>query len=188
MEGDTVKAARVLRAAWEAGINVQAEGGCLLLDAKSPPPNQVIDNLTLHKADILILLTKQQNGWSKADWLKFYLDRAEAAETREGWDLARASLIAFEMCVERWRVVNHSTQSMTNQCPHCGHTIKHTDLVVPVARACTGIGRLHASCADGWRQNTIWQARKAMLWLIHPHDVRSLDAKGDEQAFDKSIA
>lgn len=182
-----MKAASVLRAAWDAGIDIQVEGKRLLLDAASPPPRQVVDDLALHKVDILNLLVKQPSGWSKADWLKFSTDRAEVAQVRDGWDFERAGLIAFETCVERWQIVNPPAQSSADHCPHCGSAIEATDFVVPLAHGGEEVGQLHTSCAEGWRRNRIWQARRAMMWLIHPQDVRTEYPKAENPETARSI-
>lgn len=51
-----MSAARALQAAREAGVEVEAVGGALKLRAAVAPPPGVVENLKLHKAEILALL------------------------------------------------------------------------------------------------------------------------------------
>jgi hypothetical protein len=48
-----VSASQTLRAARAAGIQIEVEGGDLLLEAPAPPPTAVLDGLSRHKAEIV---------------------------------------------------------------------------------------------------------------------------------------
>jgi hypothetical protein len=58
-------------ALWSArafGIRVRIDGDDLELEAPIQPPQEVLELLSLHKADILRLLCPTNDGWSPEDW------------------------------------------------------------------------------------------------------------------------
>jgi hypothetical protein len=75
-----MSAAEALKAAWAAGIQLGIDGDDLLLEASVPPPPDVIDLLSSHKASIVALLRPAEDGWSSEDWKVFVDERAGIIE------------------------------------------------------------------------------------------------------------
>ena len=61
-----------------AGGTIVAAGDKLKLSAPAPLPDRLIDELRLHKAEVIGLLAGSQ--WGAADWLEFYNERAGILE------------------------------------------------------------------------------------------------------------
>ena len=51
-----MSAAEAIRAARDAGVDIAIDGNDLLLEASAPPPAELVDLLSRHKADIIALL------------------------------------------------------------------------------------------------------------------------------------
>jgi hypothetical protein len=64
-----------LNAARSVGVKLAVDGGNLVLDAASPPPQAVLDALSRHQADIVVLLRPGRDGWSAEDWRVFFDER-----------------------------------------------------------------------------------------------------------------
>ena len=62
-----MSAAATLRAARDAGIDLHVDGVDLVLEAIAPPPASVLDLLTGHKADLIMLLQPGDDGWLDED-------------------------------------------------------------------------------------------------------------------------
>ena len=73
-----------LKLARAVGICVRIEGDDLELQAPAQPPHEVLELLSLHKADILRLLRPANDGWSPEDWQVFFDERAGIAEFDDG--------------------------------------------------------------------------------------------------------
>ncbi len=57
-----MSAANALRAARDAGIGLHVDCVDLVLEASAPPPAAVLDLLTRHKADLIVLLRTGDDG------------------------------------------------------------------------------------------------------------------------------
>ena len=73
-------AAHALQSARAVGIRVRIDGDDLELHAPAQPPQEVLELLSLHKADILKLLRPNNDGWSPEDWQVFFDERAAILE------------------------------------------------------------------------------------------------------------
>jgi hypothetical protein len=51
-----MSAAKAIRAARDAGIDIAIDGNDLLLTASAPPPTEVVDLLSRHKTEIIAFL------------------------------------------------------------------------------------------------------------------------------------
>jgi hypothetical protein len=51
-----MSAAEAIRAARDAGVDIAIDGDDLLLEASAPPPAELVDRLSQHKADIVAFL------------------------------------------------------------------------------------------------------------------------------------
>ena len=74
-----MSAAHTLKSARAVGIRVRIDGDDLELEAAAPPPPEMLDLLSLHKADLLKLLRPANDGWSPEDWQVFFDERAGIA-------------------------------------------------------------------------------------------------------------
>ena len=75
-----MSAAAAIRLARENGIRLGISGDELILDATTKPPNEVIETIRNHKADIVALLSVSGLAWDSEDWLAFYGERAGIGE------------------------------------------------------------------------------------------------------------
>ena len=75
-----MSAAEALKAARAAGVQLDIDGDDLVLEAAVPPPPAVIDLLSSHKASIVALLRRAEDGWSAEDGQVLFDERAAIIE------------------------------------------------------------------------------------------------------------
>ena len=75
-----MSAVNALLEARKVGLSVQVDGGDLVLEASSPPPNAVLKLLSRYKMSVVSLLRTGGDGWSAEDWRAFYVERAGISE------------------------------------------------------------------------------------------------------------
>src|SRR6516164_599160 len=97
-----MSAAEAVKAARAAGLKVSLDGDDLLLEAAAPPPSEIIDLLSYHKAAIVKLLRPTLSGWSTADWQAHFDERAGIIEFDGDLPRPEAEARAFEYCVVEW--------------------------------------------------------------------------------------
>jgi hypothetical protein len=97
-----MSAAHALKAARAAGIRLAIDGDDLVLEAAASPPAPVLDLLLRHKAAIVRMLRRGEDGWSAEDWQVFFDERAGIAEFDGGLSRAEAEAQAFACCVVEW--------------------------------------------------------------------------------------
>jgi hypothetical protein len=97
-----VSAAEALKAARAAGVSLRVDGDDLVLEAATPPPASVLDAISRHKADVVVLLRPAGDGWSPEDWQVHFDERAGSAEFEGGLAREAAESRAFECCVCEW--------------------------------------------------------------------------------------
>ena len=112
-------AAHALRSARAVGIRVRLDGEDLELEAPAQPPQEVLDLLLLHKADILTLLHPANDGWSPEDWRVFFDERAAILEFDSGLPRAESEARAFAYCLTEW-INRNPTPSTPGRCQACG--------------------------------------------------------------------
>ncbi|EYD75385.1 hypothetical protein Rumeso_03032 [Rubellimicrobium mesophilum DSM 19309] len=144
-----MSAALALKAAREAGLQLQVEGEDLILEAAAPPPAPVLERLRQHKAEVIGLLRREAGTWSTEDWQAFYDERAGIAEHDGGLLRPEAEVQAFESCVAEWRN-QHPVGSAANCCLHCGGPDTSAEPLVPFGIEPTGPAWLHHRCWDAW--------------------------------------
>jgi hypothetical protein len=101
-----MSAATALRSARQAGVTIATDGDDLVLQAKAPPPQAIIEALRRHKTEIVALLTPATSGraanacaaWDADDWLADFDERAGIAECDGGLNRLEAEALAFECC------------------------------------------------------------------------------------------
>src|SRR5262249_8323415 len=94
LEYAAMRAVEALKAARAAGVELALDGDDLALKAASAPPAAVLDALSLHKAEIMVLLRPAEDGWSAEDWQVFFEERAGIVEFDGGLPRAEAEAIA----------------------------------------------------------------------------------------------
>ncbi len=77
-------AMKALEAARAVGIDVVLDGENLALQASSPPPDAVLEDLSQNKAGIVALLRPGDDGWNAEDWQVYFYERAGAAKLDGG--------------------------------------------------------------------------------------------------------
>ncbi len=137
-----MRAAEALRAARDAGIGLHVDGVDLVLEAIAPPPAAVLDLLTHHKVESIILLQPGDDGWSADD------RRAGIAEFDGG--LPRPEAKAFECCLVE--CLNRTFErSPPGRCLACGGGDSALDALLPQGVEPSGHVWLHSRCWLAWR-------------------------------------
>ncbi|MBL8666334.1 MAG: hypothetical protein JNM48_02595 [Rhodospirillales bacterium] len=144
-----MSASQALHAARAAGVELHLDGDDLVLKASAPPPPEVLDLLSRHKAEILPLLRPGGGGWSSDDWQTFYDERAGIAEFDGGLTRADAEARAFACCVGKWLDRNPAT-STQRRCLACGGGDHAHDPLLPHGTDVTGHVWLHSGCWPAW--------------------------------------
>ena len=159
-----MNAVQALKAARAAGVELTLDGNDLVLNAASAPPAAVLDVLSRHKAEIVVLLRPAEDGWSADDWQVFFDERAGIVEFDGGLPRPEAEARAFECCVVEW--MNRTFErSPPGRCRACGGGDHAHDVLVPHGIEPTGHVWLHSRCWPDWyagRKADAAEALKAM--------------------------
>jgi hypothetical protein len=148
-------AAHALRSARAVGIRVRLDGDDLDLQAPSQPPQEVLELLSLHKADILRLLRPTNDGWSPEDWQVFFDERAAIVEFDGGLSRAESEARAFAYCLTEW-INRNPTPSAPGRCQACGGGERPCDPLLPFGTDTIGHAWAHRACWPAW-----YRAREA---------------------------
>ena len=140
-----------LKAARAAGVELAVDGDHLALKAASAPPAAVLDALSRHKAEIVMLLRPGRDGWSAEDWRARFDERAGFLEHDGSLLRVDSEVQAFESCLVEWLNRNPSS-SPAGRCAWCGKSETPSAMVLPF-----GAGEhhawLHADCWPAWCQS-----------------------------------
>jgi hypothetical protein len=150
-----MSAAEALKAARGAGIQLGIDGDDLVLEASAPPPAAVLDELSRHKAEIVVLLRPGRDGWSAEDWQVFFYERAGIVEFDGGKPRPEAEAQAFACCVVAW-LNRNPERSPAGRCLECGEREHAHDPLLPYGVEPAGHVWLHGGCWAAW-----YAARKA---------------------------
>jgi hypothetical protein len=150
-----MSAARALKAARDAGVQVGVDGDALTLVAAAAPPAAVLEMLSRYKAQVIALLLPGRDGWSGEDWQAFFDERAGITEFDGGLPRDQAEARAFACCVAEW-LNRNPVRSPPGRCHGCGEAEHSQDALLPFGTEATGHAWLHSRCWNAWRE-----ARKA---------------------------
>jgi hypothetical protein len=158
-----MSAGSALQAARAAGVSVALDGDQLLLKAAVPPPAIVVEALSRHKAEIVILLRPTRDGWSAKDWHTFLDERTAIAELVRGLPRAEAEAHALAACIIEW--LNRNPEcSPPSRCHGCGQAERalENDPLLPFGNESTGHAWLHSHCSRAWHARREADARAAL--------------------------
>ena len=148
-----MSATATLKAAHAAGIRLGIDGDALVLEASAPPPPDLFDLISRHKADILILLRTRPIA---VEW--------RALVTRGLPPPAPPSEIA-QARAHKSRVVDwqnaHPASSPPESCALCTGPETWGNTLIPF-----GVGPhawLHSDCWPSWRDGRIKDAEAALV-------------------------
>ena len=144
-----MSAVEALKAARAAGVHLGIDGDDLVLEAASAPPAAVLDALSRHKAEIMVLLRPAEDGWSAEDWQVFFEERAGIVEFDGGLPRAEAEAQAFACCVVEW-LNRNPERSPAGRCLGCGDREHAHDPLLPYGVEPTGHVWLHSRCWPTW--------------------------------------
>jgi hypothetical protein len=149
-----MSAVEALKVARVAGVELALDGDDLALKAASAPPAAVLDALSRHKAEIVVLLRPAEDGWSPEDWQVFFDERAGIVEFDGGLPRGEAEAQAFACCVVEW-LNRNPERSPAGRCLGCGDREHAHDPLLPYGVEPTGHAWLHSRCWPAW-----YEARK----------------------------
>jgi hypothetical protein len=161
MEEAHMSAAQTLNAARAAGIRVGIDGEDLVLEASTPPPPTVIEALSRHKADIMLLLRPKNDGWSAEDWQAFFDERAGILEFERRLPRPVVEAQAFEACVIEW-LNRNPTPSPAGHCAWCGRHESESAVVLPFGTEPGTHAWIHGECWRPWQEIRRAEAVKAL--------------------------
>ena len=144
-----MSAVGALKAARAAGVHLGIDGDDLVLEAASAPPAAVLDALSRHKAEIMVLLRPAEDGWSAEDWQVFFEERAGIVEFDGGLPRAEAEAQAFACCVVEW-LNRNPERSPAGRCLGCGDREHAHDPLLPYGVEPAGHVWLHSRCWPTW--------------------------------------
>lgn len=150
-----MSAAEALKAARAAGVHLGIDGDCLVLEAASAPPAAVLDALSRHKVQIVVLLRPAEDGRSAEDWQVYFDERAGMAEFDGGLARDQAETRAFACCVAEW-LNRNPVRSLPGRCLSCSNAEYAHDPLLPFGTEISGHAWLHSRCWPAWHS-----ARKA---------------------------
>lgn len=156
-----MSAAEAWRVARDAGIDLHVDGVDLVLEASASPPAAVLDLLTRHKADLIVLLRTGDDGWSAEDWRALFEERAGIAEFDGGLPRPEAEARASECCVVEWLDRNFE-RSPPGRCLACGGGDRAYDALLPHGIEPTGHVWLHSRCWPAWHAGRKAEAAAAL--------------------------
>jgi hypothetical protein len=144
-----MSAVKALKAARAAGVELTLDGDDLALKAASAPPAAVLDALSRHKAEIVVLLRPAEDGWSAEDWQVFFDERTGIVEFDGGLPRAEAEAQAFACCVVEW-LNRNPERSPAGHCLGCGDREHAHDPLLLYGVAPNGHIWLHSRCGPAW--------------------------------------
>jgi hypothetical protein len=146
-----VSAAEALKEARAAGVHLGIDGNDLVLEPSAPPPADVIDALSRHKAEILSLLRPTEDGWSAKDRRVFVAKRAGISRFDGG--LSRRGA---EAQVSEARIVEglnrNPAPSPPGCCAWCGRPESAGAVVLPFGTEPGTHAWVHAECWPAWHE------------------------------------
>ena len=119
------------------------------MEASVQPPAAVIDLLSRHKAEVVVLLRPAEDGWSAEDWQVFFEERAGIVEFDGGLPRAEAEAQAFACCVVEW-LNRNPERSPAGRCLGCGDREHAHDPLLPYGVEPAGYVWLHSRCWPTW--------------------------------------
>jgi hypothetical protein len=144
-----MSAIAAIKAARAAGVELALDGDDLALKAASAPSAAVLDALSRHKAEIMVLLRPAEDGWSAEDWQVFFEERAGIVEFDGGLPRAEAEAPAFACCVVEW-LNRNPERSPAGRCLGCGDREHAHDPLLPYGVEPAGHVWLHSRCWPTW--------------------------------------
>ena len=136
-----MSAFEALTMARAAGLNIGLDGDDLVLEASAPPP-AMCSMPFRHKTDIVSLLRRATDGWSKEEWRASFDERAGIAEFDGGQNRAEAEILAFECCLTEW-LNGNTVASSPDRCLACGGRDLPNDPLLPFGTDAHGHAWLH---------------------------------------------
>jgi hypothetical protein len=167
-----MSAAEALKAARAAGIRLEIDGDALTLEASEAPPPAVLDLLSRHKAGVVALLRPANDGWSAADWLAFFDERAGIAAFNGGLPRDQAEARAVACCVAEW-LNRNPVRSPPGRCFGCGGGEHAHDPLLPFGTDPNSHAWLHSRCWPAWYAGRQAEAvaALAMMGIAAPVDL-----------------
>ena len=144
-----MSAVEALKTARAACVELAVDGDALARKAASAPPAAVLDALSRHKAEIMVLLRPAEDGWSAEDWQVFFEERAGIVEFDGGLPRAEAEAQAFACCVVEW-LNRNPERSPAGRCLGCGDREHAHDPLLPYGVEPAGHVWLHSRCWPTW--------------------------------------
>ena len=156
MDQKRMKAARILRAAQAAGVHIEVDRGDLVLEADSPPPDEIVEAVFSAKAAIIALLGAQNGPRFDKSRVAVFPDT--------GLTVIQPNFHAadpYETAVNIW-LNNNPASSPPDRCAWCFRPEHPDHAVVPFGSHGSGHIWLHGECWTPWQQHRRQMAAEAL--------------------------
>jgi hypothetical protein len=137
-----------LRAARAAGVSVSVDGDDIVWQASAAPPLNVLDALSRHKAEVIVLIRPAKDEWTAEDWQAFFDESAGIAEFDGELSRPQAEAQAFESCVVEW-LKRNPERGVPGRCPSCGAVEHSSDPLLPIGTKTSHVW-MHSGCWRRW--------------------------------------
>ena len=163
----------ILKSAQAAGISVALDGTDPLVSAKGKPPKPILEGLREYKAQIVTVLARGSDSWSREDWQAFFDERAAIVEFDGQQPREQAEATAYECCIVEW-LRRHPKPSNPDSCAWCGKP-DNGHSVVPFGTEDHDHTWLHPDCWQEWHRDRREKAQRALaaLGLVTPPGTAS---------------
>ena len=140
-----MKADRILMAAHAAGVHIEVDKGDFILEADSPPPDDIVEAVFSAKAAIIALLGGHNGPPSDENCVSLFPDRNRSFPETFNVD-------PHEYALTTW-MNNHPVVSPPDRCAWCFRPEQPDHAVVPFGVHTPGNVWLHGECWYSWQQH-----------------------------------
>jgi hypothetical protein len=143
-----------LRAAREAGVELEAVGTEVTMRVPDGISPAALDAIRSYHVEIATLLTRGPGGMTGEDWIVLFEDRAANLEHEGGLPRHEAKRRAVDYTLVAWRDRVPAARTV-DVCTHCSRRGEPGMQLVPYGTLETGTAVLHTSCWSAWNADRI---------------------------------
>jgi hypothetical protein len=161
MDKKRMRAARILDAALAAGVHIEVDHGDLVLEADSPPPDEIVAAVFSVKAAIIALL-ETQNGIPNSEKCVPLFPERGLTRSMENRPLPEIlDVDPYERAITAW-LNNNPVVSQPDRCAWCFRLEQPDHAIFPFGVYARGHVWLHGECWEPWQQHRRQMAARAL--------------------------